>query len=96
MLRPTLEYKSAVWEPYKLKDINRLVLAKFREEELAMYITATLYKDKNPGSVTNMIQQLGWETLQELCTHGHHRLLMIIMYKTINDMMSCVSQEQHH
>ncbi|XP_071153385.1 uncharacterized protein [Mytilus edulis] len=80
MVRPSLEYASAVWDPYKVEDINRLDKVQRRG---ARYVCNN-YRDKTPGCVTNMIQLLKWESLQD--RRKDHRLL--IMYKAINGMIS--------
>ncbi|VDI43501.1 Hypothetical predicted protein [Mytilus galloprovincialis] len=65
MVRPSLEYASAVctkWKAYVCND----------------------YRGKTPGCVTNMIQLLKWELLQD--RRKDHRLL--IVYKANNGMIS--------
>ena len=88
MVRPTLEYASAVWDPYKVEDINRLDKDSRRG---ARYVHKN-HKDKNPGCVTYMIQQLGWETLQERNTY----LPLITMYKTINEWHDLYTRLKQH
>lgn len=83
MVRPTLEYASAAWDPYKSEDINRLDKVQRRG---ARYVHNN-YRDRNPGCVTNMIHELGWETLQQC--RKHHRLT--IMYKTLNGLI-CIPE----
>lgn len=57
LVRPTLEYGSAAWDPYYEKDIQKLE----RVQRKAARFCAGKY---NPyASVTEMLQELNWETL---------------------------------
>ena len=78
LVRPTLEYASAVWDPYQQNDIHRLEMAQRRA---ARYVTNRYH---NTLSVSSMIEQLEWATLQE--RRKHSRLLM--MYKLKNNISS--------
>ena len=77
LVRPTLEYASSVWDPYQQNDIHRLEMVQRRA---ARYVT-NLYH--NTSSVSSMIEQLEWTTLQEW--RKHSRLLMI--YKLKNNIV---------
>ena len=57
LVRPTLEYGSAAWDPYYKKDIQKLE----RVQRKAARFCAGNY---NPyAGVTEMLQELNWETL---------------------------------
>ena len=75
LVRPTLEYASSVWDPYQQNDIHRLEMVQRRA---ARYITNRYH---NTSSVSSMIEQLEWTTLEE--RRKHIRLLM--MYKLKNN-----------
>jgi hypothetical protein len=77
LVRPTLEYASAVWDPYQQNDIHRLEMAQRRA---ARYVTNRYH---NTTSISSMIEQLEWTTLQE--RRKHSRLLMI--YKLKNNIV---------
>ena len=77
LVRPTLEYASSVWDPYQQNDIHRLEMVQRRA---ARYVTNRYH---NTSSVSNMIEQLEWTTLQE--RRKHCRLLM--MYKLKNNIV---------
>ena len=77
LVRPTLEYASAVWDPYQQNYIHRLEMVHRRA---ARYATNRYY---NTSSVSSMIEQLEWTTLQE--RRKHSRLLM--MYKLKNNIV---------
>ncbi len=69
LVRPTLEYASVVRDPYQQNDIHRLDMVQRRA---ARYVTNRYH---NTSSVTDMINQLEWPSLQE--RRQHSRLLML-------------------
>jgi hypothetical protein len=77
LVRPTLEYASSVWDPYQQNDIHRLEMVQRRA---ARYVTNRYH---NTSSVSSMIEQLEWTTLQE--RRKHSRLLM--MHKLKNNVV---------
>ena len=60
MVRPRLEYSSTVWDPHHNRDIHNLEQVQRRA---ARFVNRN-YTEHTPGCVTNMIQSLGWESLQ--------------------------------
>ena len=76
-LLPTLEYASSVWDPWQQNDLHRLEMVQRRA---AWYVTNRCH---NTSSVSSMIEQLEWTTLQE--RRKHIRLLM--MYKLKNNIL---------
>ena len=60
MVRPRLEYSSTVWDPHHNRDIHNLEQVQRR----AVRFVNRNYTERTPGCVTNMIQSLGWESLQ--------------------------------
>ena len=60
MVRPRLEYSSTVWYPHHYRDIHNLEQVQCRA---ARFVNRN-YTERTPGCVTNMIQSLGWESLQ--------------------------------
>ena len=77
LVRPTLEYASSVWDPYQQNDIHRLEKIQRRA---GRYATNRYH---NTSSVSSMIEQLEWTTLEE--RRKHSRLLM--MYKLKNNIV---------
>ena len=59
LVRPILEYASAVWDPHAESDIYRLKMVQRR------YARYTCNDFGRTSSVTAMLQQIGWESLQE-------------------------------
>ena len=60
MVCPRLEYSSTVWDPHHNRDIHNL---KQVQRRAARFVNRN-YTERTPGCVTNMIQSLGWESLQ--------------------------------
>ena len=60
LVRPTLEYALAVWDPYKQKDAQLLENVQRRA---ARYVNNN-YMDRSPGSVTSMLENQKWTSLE--------------------------------
>ena len=60
VVRPVLEYSSTVWNPHQTSDIHNLEQVQRR----AARFVHRNYTERTPGCVTNMVQSLGWESLQ--------------------------------
>ena len=58
IVRPILEYSSSVWDPHHQKYKDQLEMVQHRAARFALGIY-------NQGSVTNMLHQLEWETLED-------------------------------
>ena len=59
LVRPILEYSSSVWDPYHKKYIEQLEMVQRRAARYA------LGRYHNTSSVTDMLKELQWETLEE-------------------------------
>ena len=78
VVRPVLEYAAPVWDPYRQADLRHL--NRSSAGQLAM-CTMTI----QPRCVTEMVNELGWESLQDrrqisrlsLLYHAHHGLVDI-------------------
>ena len=64
LVRPILEYASAAWDPHSQNNINTLE----RIQRQAARFCKNNYS-REPGSVTKLLQELGWETLQARTKH---------------------------
>ena len=60
MVRPRLEYSSTVWDLHLNRDIHNLEQVQCRA---ARFVNRN-YTEPTPACVTNMVQNLGWESLQ--------------------------------
>ena len=56
LARSTLEYAASVWDPHLAKDINKLENIQMR--------SARFVKGDYRTTVTQMLQELGWQDLQ--------------------------------
>ncbi|WAR21546.1 LOW QUALITY PROTEIN: hypothetical protein MAR_015520, partial [Mya arenaria] len=59
IVRPSLEYCSSVWDPFQMTDIQKLEQVQRRA---ARFVTNNYAKA--PGTVTNIMNQLNWESLE--------------------------------
>jgi len=59
LVRPTVEYACTVWDPHEKGDINRLEMIQRRA---ARFVKNNYH---NRSSVTDMINDLGWRSLQD-------------------------------
>ncbi|KAK7088841.1 hypothetical protein V1264_024395 [Littorina saxatilis] len=75
MVRPTLEYASTVWDPRQENDKQALEMVQRRAARYAH----NNYFEKTPGVVTNMLNNLGWETLEK--RRENNRLMMLYKIK---------------
>ena len=79
LVLPVLNYAAAAWDPYLSRNINSLDQV---QTWRARYVCNN-YWDRTPGCVTKMIQDLGWQSLQE--KKGDHRLTLL--YKQKNSLL---------
>ena len=78
LVRPLIEYSSSVWEPHTKILINKLDAIQRRAARFCMN------KSRSPGSVTNMIKDLEWESL----TERRHTRRLVILHKAIHGHLS--------
>jgi hypothetical protein len=74
LVRPHLEYSSAVWDPYTKTNINKIEMVQRRSARF------TLNRYRNMSSVGEMLSELNWTTLET--RRRNARLTML--YKMIN------------
>jgi hypothetical protein len=79
LVRPVLEYASTVWDPYTLQQIYALERV---QRQAARFVTGD-YSSRDPGSVTRMLQQLQWDTLEE----RRARSRSIMLYRILNNLV---------
>ena len=71
LVRPQLEYCGSIWDPYTSDNIHSLEMVQRRAARFV------LKRYHNTSSVSDMISQLGWETLQI----RRAKTRLILMYK---------------
>ncbi|MEW8542121.1 MAG: reverse transcriptase domain-containing protein, partial [Candidatus Thiodiazotropha sp.] len=77
LVRPTLEYCASVWNPYTAQSKQQLEMVQRRA---ARYCTNRYH---NTSSVTDMLQDLNWESLESRRT----KMQLTMLYKIINDLV---------
>ena len=60
VVRLVLEYYSTVWDPHQTSDVHN----REQVQRRAARFVHRNYTEQTPGCVTNMVQSLGWESLQ--------------------------------
>ena len=73
-VRPKLEYASSVWDPHTIKNINSLEMI---QRQAARWVLGRFH---NRSSVSEMLQQLRWPSLQ----HRRTQARLLLLYKAIN------------
>ena len=77
LVRPHLEYCCSTWSPYTDKDKKKIEMVQRRA---ARYVTN---RHHNTSSVTEMLDELGWETLE--CRR--QKLQLTLFYKIVNNLV---------
>ncbi|XP_071477587.1 uncharacterized protein [Diadema antillarum] len=73
LVRPLVEYASSVWDPSTARNISKIEMIQRRA---ARY---TLNRYRNTSSVSSMLQELGWTSLQQ-----RHSVIIIVMFYKIH------------
>ena len=76
LVRPHLEYSSAVWNPYRKQHINSIEMVQRRAVRFA---TSTYSRE--PGTATNILNTLGWPSLQS----RRKTSKLTLLYKATHD-----------
>jgi hypothetical protein len=84
LVRPTLEYSCSVWDPYERTYINKIEMVQRRA---ARFVTG---KYDRRASVTLMLEELGWTSLEE--RRRQQRLAML--FKIVNGLVA-IRPEDH-
>ena len=79
LVRPTMEYAAAAWDPRRAEDVNRLDKVQRRA---ARYVCNN-YSDRSPGCVTAMINSLGWESLSD----RRRTLRLTMLFKILHNLV---------
>ena len=61
LVRPVLEYSNTAWSPNLRKDIT---LLEKTQRRAARFVTNN-YTDRTPGTISRILRDLGWESLEE-------------------------------
>ena len=82
LIIPKLEYASAIWDPYHKNQINKI--EKIQKCAARFVLQKHHFKSPNQESTTKMIQDLGWESLEQRRKHSR----LMLLYKLINEVVN--------
>ena len=77
MIHPIIEYAAIIWSPYTQSVINNL------EAVQRKAVRSVCNKYYRYSSVSKMLQQLGWPTME----HQHLEARATMIYKIINNLV---------
>ena len=77
LVRPTMEYACAMWDPYTQSNVKKIEMIQRRA---ARFICRKYRKSESPSE---MIKDLGWEPLVERCA----KLKAAMMFKIQNNIV---------
>ena len=78
LVRPQMEYASIIWDPHTANNIHNLEMVQRRA---ARFVTGDYHRTT---SVTNLLHQLQWPTLQERRATNK----VIMMYRIVNHLVA--------
>ena len=87
LVRSTLEYGASIWDPHLEKDINKLENI---QRKAARFITNN-HHSREPGSMTNMLKDLGLQTLQR--RRKENRLLLL--FRISKDLIPAIDPQKY-
>ncbi len=77
MVRSSLEYCSPIWSPWQQQNINKIESV---QRKAARFVLSKPHRRSAPDSVTSMIQQLEWQSLQSRRENASH----VFLYRLLN------------
>ena len=83
MVRSGMEYAAPVWDPYLKKDTDKLEKV---QRKAARFV---LHRYQKTESVTALLEELGWSTLQE----RRKNLRLTLLFKILNDHVAVPPDE---
>ena len=85
-VRPKLEYCSTIWDPHEAKYIKKIEMVQHRA---ARFVKKIPHRRTGPQpSVTAMVSELGWETLQNRRLNSR----LTLLYKVQNSLVEVPSE----
>ena len=76
MIRPVMEYSSAVWDP----TLQTQIMALEQVQRPAAHYVCNDLTSRTPGCVTKMLNNLNWEPLEVRCRHDRLNMLYKIQH----------------
>ena len=84
LVRSSLEYSSAVWDPFRQKDIDKLEKI---QRSAARFVTQNY---RQTASVTSLIQNLGWTDLKTRRKNSR----LVSMFKLLNELVEIPNNDR--
>ena len=81
---PVLEYCSPIWDPYHQTYINQVEMVQHRA---ARFVMGKPWRKNQRDSITNILENLNWPTLQERRRWAR----LILLYKVLHDLLTIPS-----
>jgi hypothetical protein len=81
LVRPKVEYSSIIWNPQQKTQIKQIEQI---QRNAARFVMKKPFNYKNPGSVTTLIQQLNWPTLEQ----RRYSVDLVYMYKVVHNLVA--------
>ena len=81
LVRPLTEYCCVVWSPHQQKLKNKLEKV---QRSAARFVANRPYRRRDPDSVTEILNELGWRTLED----RRSRARLTSMYKMTNNLVA--------
>ena len=86
LVRSSLEYGSIIWDPYLLRDTDKLERV---QRQAARFITGD-YRSREEGSVTKMLEMLDLQSLENRRSASR----LVFFYKVVDGLVPAVSPEE--
>ena len=81
LVRLKLEYSSTTWNPQQVTQKRQIEQV---QRNAARFVSNKPFNYRNPTSITSMIQQLNWPTLE-----SHRRSSdIVLMYKVVHNLVA--------
>ena len=80
LVLPSVDYCSSIWDPYIKSDISKLEMLQHRVARFVMNKPWNRHRQQHNESITKMLADLHWPTLQNRRKQAH----LILMFKIVN------------
>jgi ribonuclease P/MRP protein subunit RPP40 len=81
LVRPKLEYSSTIWNPQQKTQVSQIEQI---QRNAARFVLGKPFNYQNPSSVTSMIQELNWPSLEK----RRYNADLVLMYKVVHKLVA--------